>query len=93
MNPASAHLSNFLGGGDLVEESNDLARDMLTSGLLVVHDPGRGGQDNVTELTGRKELDNPLLELTELDVVAGADDTGLVKTIAQKVSIIEAKRY
>ena len=51
---------------------------MLAASLLVVHDTGGGGQDDVTELTGRKELDNPLLDIAELDVVAGRDDTGLV---------------
>jgi hypothetical protein len=44
----------------------------------VVHDTGGGGQDDETELTGRKELDDPLLDIAELDVVAGGDDTGLV---------------
>ena len=53
---------------------------MLAAGLLVVHNTGRGGKDDVTELTGRKELDNPLLHVTELDVVAGRDDTSLVET-------------
>ena len=51
---------------------------MLPARLLVVHDTGGGGEDDVTELTGREQLDNPLLEVTELDVVAGRDDTGLV---------------
>ena len=51
---------------------------MLSPRLLVVHDTSRGGQDDVTELTGGKKLDDPLLEVCELDVVAGADDTGLV---------------
>lgn len=57
---------------------------MLAPGLLVVHDTSGGGQDDVTELTGREELDNPLLELTELDVVAGADNTGLVEAVLNK---------
>jgi len=64
----------------LVEETNDLARDMLSSRLLVVHDAGTGCEDDVTELTGRKELDNPLLEISELDVVSWGDDTSLVET-------------
>jgi hypothetical protein len=64
----------------LVEESNDLARDVLPASLLVVHDTGGGGQDDVTELTGGKELDNPLLELREADVVTGRDNTSLVET-------------
>lgn len=51
---------------------------MLTAGLLVVHDTGGGGEDNVTELTRGKELDDPLLHIAELNVVAGRDDTGLV---------------
>jgi len=63
----------------LVEETNDLASNVLSPGLLVVHDTGRGGKDNVTELTRWKELDNPLLEVTELNVVTRADDTGLVE--------------
>lgn len=53
---------------------------MLPTGLLVVHDTGGGSQYDVTELTGRKQLGNPLLKLTELDVVAGRDTPGLVYT-------------
>jgi nitrogen regulatory protein PII len=67
----------------LVEETNDLASNVLPPGLLVVEDTGRGGKDDVTELTRRKQLDNPLLEITELDVVAGVDDTGLVETAVE----------
>ena len=54
---------------------------MLATGLLVVHDTSGGGEDDETELTRGEELDNPLLEVTELDVVAGADDAGLVETV------------
>lgn len=53
---------------------------MLAAGLLVVHDTSGGGQDDVAELTGGKELSGPLLEVTELDGVAGVDDTALVET-------------
>lgn len=53
---------------------------MLASGLLVVHNTGGGGQDDVAELTGRQQLDNPLLEVGKTDVVSGRDDTGLVET-------------
>lgn len=45
----------------------------------MVHDTSGGGEDNVTELTGRKKSDDPLLHVTELDVVARADDTSLVE--------------
>ena len=51
---------------------------MAATGLLVVHDTGRGGQDDVAELAGRQETGNPLLELVQLDVETGGDDTGLV---------------
>jgi hypothetical protein len=51
---------------------------VLAASLLVVHDTGGGSQDDETELTGGKELDDPLLDVAELDVVAGGDDTGLV---------------
>jgi hypothetical protein len=67
----------------LVEETNDLASNVLAASLLVVHDTGGGGEDNVTELTGREQLDNPLLEVGETDVVAGGDDTGLVEAAVE----------
>lgn len=62
----------------LVEETENLASNVLPPGLLVVHDTGGGGEDDETELTRGKELDDPLLDVTELDVVTGRDDTGLV---------------
>lgn len=67
----------------LVEEADDLARDVLAAGLLLVHDAGRGGEDDVAELTGGEELDNPLLKLVEADVVAGRDDTALVEAAVE----------
>jgi hypothetical protein len=65
----------------LVEETNDLARHVLPTGLLVVHDASRRGQDDIAELTGREQLDDPLLELGKADVVPGGDDTALVQAI------------
>jgi nitrogen regulatory protein PII len=70
---------------NLVEETDDLSSNVLATSLLVVHDTGRGGEDDVSELTRGEELDNPLLEVTELDVVAGGDDTSLVETILSSV--------
>jgi hypothetical protein len=67
----------------LVEETDDLSCNVLATGLLVVHDTGGGGEDHVSELTGGKELDNPLLEIGETDVVAGRDDSGLVKAAVE----------
>lgn len=68
---------------NLVEEADDLARDVLAAGLLLVHNTGGGGEDDVAELTGGEKLDDPLLELVEADVVAGGDDTALVETAVQ----------
>jgi hypothetical protein len=62
----------------LVEETEDLSSNVLPAGLLVVHDASRGGEDDVSELTRGQQLDDPLLHVAELDVVAGRDDTGLV---------------
>lgn len=67
----------------LVEEADDLAGNVLSSGLLVVHDTSRGGEDDIAELTGRQQLDDPLLEVGQADVVAGRDDTSLVETAVQ----------
>jgi hypothetical protein len=76
-------LLTFVLPSRLVEEANDLASNVLSPGLLMVHDTGRGGEDNVAELTGGQQLDNPLLEIGEADVVAGGDDTGLVEAAAR----------
>ena len=64
-------------GGENVQ-SDDLSGDVLAAGLLVVHDSGSCGKDDVSELTGRKKLGNPLLKLAELDVVAWRDASSLV---------------
>jgi hypothetical protein len=64
----------------LVEESNNLSGHVLPTGLLVVHNASRRGENDVTELTGRKQLDDPLLELGKADVVPWGDNTALVQT-------------
>ena len=53
---------------------------MLASGLLVVHDTGRGGKDNLAESTRWQNLRNETLNLAERDRVTWADDTSLVDT-------------
>lgn len=53
----------------------------------MVHDAGRGGQDDVAELTRWQQADSPLLKIGQLDVVPGRDDTGLVETVRKKVSL------
>lgn len=82
----------FLYWNCLVEEADDLAGDVLATGLLVVHDTSRGGQDHVAELTRGQQADGPLLEVGQLDVVAGGDDTGLVEA-AEKVLVVVQHKY
>lgn len=76
---------SFIGIFRLVEETEDLSGNVLASSLLVVHDTSRGGEDDVSELTGWQKLDNPLLEILNLDVVSWGDNTGLVKTVPELV--------
>ena len=49
----------------------------------MVHNTSTRRQDNISELSGWQQLDYPLLEITELDVVAGIDDASLVETAAE----------
>lgn len=65
---------------NLVEETDDLSGNVLASGLLVVHNTSGSCEHDVSELTRWQELDDPLLEIAEADVVSWGDDTGLVKT-------------
>lgn len=81
LNAIARHVSPTFFIPRLVEETDDLARDVLPTGLLVVHDASGGGQDDVAELTRGQQPNSPLLEVGQLDVVAGRDDTGLVETI------------
>lgn len=71
---------------NLVEEPDDLARNVLPSCLLMIHDTSRGRENKVPELTRRQQLHNPLLHILQLDVVSRADDTGFVETRSLSVS-------
>jgi len=67
----------------LIEEAQYLPCDMLSAGLLVIHDTGRCGEDDEAELTGRKELDDPFLEVSELNVVSWRDYAGFVEAAVE----------
>ena len=66
---------------NLVEETDDLSCNVLASGLLVVHDTSRGGEDDESELTGWEKLDDPLLKIGEADIESWGDDTSLVEAM------------
>ena len=67
----------------LVNETKDLTRDMLSSGLLVVHDTSRSGQNNITELSSWQQVLSPLLDITDLDVESWGNDATLVQSTVQ----------
>lgn len=76
----ACHAENPFVMARLVEESNDLACNVLSSSLFMVHDTGTGRENNVAELTRGQQLDNPLLKILEGNVVARGNDTSLVET-------------
>jgi hypothetical protein len=45
----------------------------------MIHDASGSSENNVSELTRREELDDPLLHLSQLYVEARADNTSLVQ--------------
>ena len=63
-----------------VEETEDLAADMLGTSLVVVHDTLVGGKDEDTELSGGKDGVGEILELFEGKIETGGDNTTLVET-------------
>ena len=62
----------------LVKEAQNFPRHMFPSRLIVIHDSGGGGKDNVSKLTRGQQLDHPFLQIAEADVESRADDAGLV---------------
>ena len=67
----------------LIEETKDLATSVLATSFFVIHNTSRGGQDQVTKLTGRKQVGSPLFEILQLDVEARRNDTALVQATVQ----------
>ncbi len=66
-----------------VEETEDLATDMLGTSLVVIHDALVSGEDNNAELTGGKDSGGELLEILEGEIETGGDNTALVQTTVQ----------
>lgn len=67
----------------LVDESQNLAGNVLLSRLLVVHNARRGSQNNVTELTGGQQIVRPSLDVANLNVKSRRNDTTLVQSTVQ----------
>lgn len=67
----------------LVNESQDLTRNVLSSGLLVVHNTSRSGQNNQTELSSRQQVVGPSLDISDFDVESWGNDTTLVQSTGE----------
>lgn len=67
----------------LVEEPQDLASRLFATGLFVRHDPVRCGQNDVTKLTTRQKVDNPLFNFTIFNIKSGTDHTTFVQSARQ----------
>lgn len=53
---------------------------MLGTSFVVVHDALVGGEHNDTELTGRQDGGGEVLEVLQLEVETGGDDSALVES-------------
>ena len=69
----------------LVKKTKHLSSDVLPPGLLVVENTSGRSENYVAKLTRWQKLDDPFLEVTELNVVAGADDTRFVNASTIKL--------
>ena len=49
----------------------------------MIHNTGARCQDHISKLSTRKQLHHPLLEVFELDIVSGRNDTGLVEAAVE----------
>ena len=63
----------------LIKEPQHLPPRLLPPRLLVRHDPIRGRQDDLAELTAGQQIDDPLLNVTDVHVKSGGDDAALVE--------------
>lgn len=64
----------------LIEETKHLSTSMLSPCLFMVHNTVRGGENDVSELTGWKQVRDPLLDLSNSDIETGGNDSAFVET-------------
>jgi len=67
----------------LIIVTDDFAPSFSSNGFVVGHDTVRGGHDELSELTGREQTDDPLLDITDAAVKARGDNTALVEATVQ----------
>ena len=64
----------------LIIVTDDFAPSFSSNGFVVGHDTVCGGHDELSELTGWEQTDDPLLDITDADVKARGDNTTLVNS-------------
>lgn len=67
----------------LVDIAEKLSSDVLPSGLLVGNDTVRGREDDESKRSGGEEQVDPRLDLVDLDVESGRDDSRLVESTVE----------
>jgi len=66
-----------------IEESKNLSSRLLASGLFMCHNSVGGRKDNVTELPGWQQVDDPFLNFGILYIETRTNDTALVEAASQ----------
>merc|ERR1711934_1080945 len=68
---------------NLKEESENFASDVSFSAFFVVDDTGRGGENDVSALSGWEQVVLPFFHVSDGDVVSWGDDTAFVDSSVQ----------
>lgn len=63
----------------LEEEAQNLASQMFSSGLFMIHNTAGGGQNNIAKLTRGQQVVGPLFNVVDGNIEAGRDDTALIQ--------------
>ena len=63
----------------LIVVSNNFSSGLSSTGFIVGHDTVSSSHNNFTELTGRKKVYNPFLDITNAAVKAWGDNTTFVQ--------------
>ena len=67
-----------------IEESEDLASELLPTSLLVVHDALGRREDHASELPGRQNSADPGFDVTGANIVTGRDDSCIFRVSTGK---------
>jgi hypothetical protein len=66
-----------------IKESKNLSSRLLASGLFMCHNSVGGRKDNVPELPGWQQVDDPFLNFSILHIETRTNDTALVEAASQ----------